>query len=207
MRDKLTPRQMRAWSLCALSVPAAMALPGSGWLWVLGGSVLACVLTVCLQVMQRRSGLCMREAFDQAFGTGGGRVAAAAELLWLLFAASGAAAASQIAFEDDLGPFLSAIPLLLAALAGQKGRLAVGRVCGALALCLAGLYAIITAASLRHVQAAWCGRKGCRQMQHWHSVCVWHPRVWHLSQQKRKCRAIRLGLRRCLRFCRQFQRF
>ena len=110
---------MRAWSLCALSVPAAMALPGSGWLWVLGGSVLACVLTVCLQVMQRRSGLCMREAFDQAFGTGGGRVAAAAELLWLLFAASGAAAASQIAFEDDLGPFLSAIPLLLAALAGQ----------------------------------------------------------------------------------------
>ena len=57
-----------------------MALPGSGWLWVLGGSVLACVLTVCLQVMQRRSGLCMREAFDQAFGTGGGRVAAAAEL-------------------------------------------------------------------------------------------------------------------------------
>ena len=138
----------------------AMALPGSGWLWVLGGSVLACVLTVCLQVMQRRSGLCMREAFDRAFGTGGGRVAAAAELLWLLFAASGAAAASQIAFEDDLGPFLSAIPLLLAALAGQKGRLAVGRVCGALALCLAGLYAIITAASLRHVQAAWCRPEG-----------------------------------------------
>lgn len=160
MRDKLTPRQMRAWSLCALSVPAAMALPGSGWLWVLGGSVLACVLTVCLQVMQRRSGLCMREAFDQAFGTGGGRVAAAAELLWLLFAASAQLRASQIAFEDDLGPFLSAIPLLLAALAGQKGRLAVGRVCGALALCLAGLYAIITAASLRHVQAAWCRPEG-----------------------------------------------
>ena len=117
---------MRAWSLCALSVPAAMALPGSGWLWVLGGSVLACVLAVCLQAMQRRSGLCMREAFDQAFGAGGGQIAAAAELLWLLFAASGAAAASQIAFEDDLGPFLPAIPLLLAALAGRKGRLAVG---------------------------------------------------------------------------------
>ena len=173
MRDKLTPRQMRAWSLCALSVPAAMALPGSGWLWVLGGSVLACVLTVCLQVMQRRSGLCMREAFNQAFGTGGGRVAAAAELLWLLFAASGAAAASQIAFEDDLGPFLSAIPLLLAALAGQKGRLAVGRVCGALALCLAGLYAIITAASLRHVQAAWCRPK---------RFCAW---VWTNSPSRR----------------------
>lgn len=160
MQDKLTPRQMRAWSLCALSVPAAMALPGCGWLWVLGGSVLACALTVCQQAMQRRSGLCMRQALVCAFGAGGGRILAAAELLWLLFAASGAAAASQIAFEDDLGPFLPAIPLLLAALAGQKGRLAAGRVCGVLALCLAGLYAIIVAASLRHVQAAWCRPQG-----------------------------------------------
>ena len=160
MQDKLTPRQVRAWSLCALSVPAAMALPGCGWLWVLGGSILACVIVVCQQAMQRRSGLSMREALTAAFGAGGGRVVAAAELLWLLFAASGAAAASQIAFEDDLGPFLPAIPLLLAALAGQKGRLAAGRVCGVLALCLAGLYAIITAASLRHVQPDWCRPQG-----------------------------------------------
>lgn len=160
MQDKLTPRQVRAWSLCALSVPAAMALPGCGWLWVLGGSIIACALTACQQAMQRRSGLCMREALVRAFGPGGGRAAAAAELLWLLFAASGAAAASQIAFEDDLGPFLPAIPLLLAALAGRKGRLAAGRVCGVLALCMAGLYAIIAAASLRHVQPDWCRPQG-----------------------------------------------
>ena len=119
MQDKLTPRQVRAWSLCALSVPAAMALPGCGGLWVLGGSILACALAACQQAMQRHSGLCMRQAFARAFGYAGGRIMAAAELLWLLFAASGAAAASQIAFEDDLGPFLPAIPLLLAALAGQ----------------------------------------------------------------------------------------
>lgn len=160
MQDKLTPRQIRAWSLCALSVPAAMALPGCGWLWVLGGSVIACVLAACQQTMQRRSGLCMPQALVRAFGTNGGRVVAAAELLWLLFAASGAAAASQIAFEDDLGPFLPAIPLLLAALAGQKGRLAAGRVCAVLALCLAGLYAVIAAASLRHVQGDWCRPQG-----------------------------------------------
>ena len=160
MQDKLTPRQARAWSLCALSVPAAMALPGCGWLWVLGGSILACALAVCQQAMQRHSGLCMRQAFARAFGAVGGRIMAAAELLWLLFAASGAAAASQIAFEDDLGPFLPAIPLLLAALAGQKGRLAAGRVCAVLALCLAGLYAVIAAASLRHVQADWSRPQG-----------------------------------------------
>ena len=160
MQDKLTPRQARAWSLCALSVPAAMALPGCGWLWVLGGSILACALAACQQAMQRHSGLCMRQAFACAFGAVGGLIMAAAELLWLLFAASGAAAASQIAFEDDLGPFLPAIPLLLAALAGQKGRLAAGRVCAVLALCLAGLYAVIAAASLRHVQADWSRPQG-----------------------------------------------
>ena len=38
MQDKLTPRQSRAWGLCALSVPAAMVLAGRGWLWVLAGS-------------------------------------------------------------------------------------------------------------------------------------------------------------------------
>ena len=160
MQDKLTPRQVRAWSLCALSVPAAMALPGCGWLWVLGGSILACALAACQQAMQRHSGLCMRQAFARVFGAVGGRIMAAAELLWLLFAASGAAAASQIAFEDDLGPFLPAIPLLLAALAGQKGRLAAGRVCAVLALCLAGLYAVIAAASLRHVRVDWSRPQG-----------------------------------------------
>ena len=160
MQDKLTPRQVRAWSLCALSVPAAMALPGCGWLWVLGGSILACALAACQQAMQRQSGLCMRQAFACAFGAVGGQIMAAAELLWLLFAASGAAAAGQIAFEDDLGPFLPAIPLLLAALAGQKGRLAAGRVCAVLALCLAGLYTVIAAASLRHVQVDWSRPQG-----------------------------------------------
>ena len=160
MRDKLTPRQVRAWSMCALSVPAAMALPGCGWLWVLGGSVIACAFAACQQTMQRRSGLGMPQALAHAFGAGGGRIMAAAELLWLLFAALGAAAASQIAFEDDLGPCLPAIPLLLAALAGQKGRLAAGRICAVLALCLAGLYAVVAAASLRHVQTDWCRPQG-----------------------------------------------
>ena len=44
MQDKLTPRQSRAWGLCALSVPAAMVLAGRGWLWVLAGSAAAGVL-------------------------------------------------------------------------------------------------------------------------------------------------------------------
>ncbi len=111
--------------------------------------------------MQRRSGLCMREAFDQAFGTGGGRVAAAAELLWLLFAASGTAAASQIAFEDDLGPFLSAIPLLLAALAGKRGDWPSACLRGAGFMpCGIVCHHDRRVHPLRHVQAAWCRPEG-----------------------------------------------
>ena len=156
MQDKLTPRQSRAWGLCALSVPAAMALAGRGWLWVLAGSAAAGGIVLFLQTLQRRSGQSLPEQMARAFGRRSGRLLGAAVCLWLLLAASGAAAASQIAFEDDLGPLAPAVPLLLAALASRKGQAAAARVSGVLALCLALLYSIIALASLRHVQAAWC---------------------------------------------------
>lgn len=156
MRNRLTARQINAWSLCTLSVPATLALSGCGWVWVLGGSVLAGVLTAAAAGMQRRAGTGMREALVFAFGIRSGRILAACSLAWLLFAAAGAAAACQTVFEDDLGPFAPAVPLLLAALACGKGRAAAGRVCAVLAMCAAGLYAIIAAASLRHIQGAWC---------------------------------------------------
>ena len=156
MQDKLTPRQSRAWGLCALSVPAAMALAGRGWLWVLAGSAAASGIVLFLQTLQRRSGQSLPEQMARAFGRRSGLLLGAAVCLWLLLAASGAAAASQIAFEDDLGPLAPAVPLLLAALASRKGQAAAARVSGVLALCLALLYSIIALASLRHVQAAWC---------------------------------------------------
>ena len=137
MQDKLTPRQSRAWGLCALSVPAAMALAGRGWLWVLAGSAAAGGIVLFLQTLQRRSGQSLLEQMARAFGQHGGRLLGAAVCLWLLLAASGAAAASQIAFEDDLGPLAPAVPLLLAALASRKGQAAAARVSGVLALCLA----------------------------------------------------------------------
>lgn len=156
MQDKLTPRQSRAWGLCALSVPAAMVLAGRGWLWVLAGSAAASGIVLFLQTLQRRSGQSLLEQMARAFGQHGGQIVGAAVCLWLLLAASGAAAASQIAFEDDLGPLAPAVPLLLAALASRKGQAAAARVSGVLALCLALLYSIIALASLRHVRAAWC---------------------------------------------------
>ena len=116
MQDKLTPRQSRAWGLCALSVPAAMVLAGRGWLWVLAGSAAAGGIVLFLQTLQRRSGQSLPEQMARAFGQHGGQILGAAVCLWLLLAASGAAAASQIAFEDDLGPLAPAVPLLLAAL-------------------------------------------------------------------------------------------
>ena len=44
MQDKLTPRQVRAWSLCALSVPAAMALPAMKPLRVMSLMVISLAL-------------------------------------------------------------------------------------------------------------------------------------------------------------------
>lgn len=156
MQDKLTPRQSQAWGLCALSVPAAMVLSGCGWLWVLAGSAAASGIVLFLQVMQRRHGQGLPEQMVREFGTHGGRLLGVAVCLWLLLAASGAAAASQAAFEDDLGPLAPAVPLLLAALASRNGRVAAARVSGVLALCLTLLYSIIALAAFRHVQAAWC---------------------------------------------------
>ena len=156
MQDKLTPRQSRAWGLCALSVPAAMVLAGRGWLWVLAGSAAAGGIVLFLQTLQRRSGQSLLEQMARTFGRRSGRLLGAAVCLWLLLAASGAAAASEIAFEDDLGPLAPSVPLLLAALASRKGQAAAARVSGVLALCLTLLYSIIALASLRHVQAAWC---------------------------------------------------
>lgn len=132
MQDKLTPRQSRAWGLCALSVPAAMVLAGRSWLWVLAGSAAASGIVLFLQTLQRRSGQSLLEQMAQAFGQHGGQIVGAAVCLWLLLAASGAAAASQIAFEDDLGPLAPAVPLLLAALASRKGQAAAARVSGVL---------------------------------------------------------------------------
>ena len=128
MQDKLTPRQSRAWGLCALSVPAAMVLAGRGWLWVLAGSAAAGGIVLFLQTLQRRSGQSLLEQMARAFGRRSGRLLGAAVCLWLL----------------------------LAALASRKGQAAAARVSGVLALCLALLYSIIALASLRHVQAAWC---------------------------------------------------
>ena len=133
-----------------------MALAGHGWLWVLAGSAAAGGIVLFLQTLQRRRGQSLQEQLDQAFGQHGGQIVGAAVCLWLLLAASGAAAARQIAFEDDLGPLAPAVPLLLAALASRKGQAAAARVSGVLALCLALLYSIVALASLLHVQAAWC---------------------------------------------------
>ena len=88
MQDKLTPRQSRAWGLCALSVPAAMVLAGRGWLWVLTGSAAASGIVLFLQTLQRRSGQSLLEQMARAFGQHGGQIVGAAVCLWLLLAAS-----------------------------------------------------------------------------------------------------------------------
>ena len=114
MQDKLTPRQSRAWGLCALSVPAAMVLAGRGWLWVLAGSAAASGIVLFLQTLQRRSGQSLPEQMARAFGQHGGQIVGAAVCLWLLLAASGAVRGEGATREyiDPSYPAVADMPLL-----------------------------------------------------------------------------------------------
>ena len=114
MQDKLTPRQSRAWGLCALSVPAAMVLAGRGWLWVLAGSAAASGIMLFLQTLQRRSGQSLPERMARAFGRRGGQIVGAAVCLWLLLAASGAVRGEGATREyiDPSYPAVADMPLL-----------------------------------------------------------------------------------------------
>ena len=155
MENRITARQARAWMLGALSAPAATALAGLGWTWVLLGGALAALLLLAMERLLRRT--CgFPEVFTLAFGRTGGMVAAGLELLWLLAAASGTASAVRTAFETDPGPAAPAVLLLLAALACGKGSRRAAAVGGILSLVLAILYSIIVLTSLRHLQPDWC---------------------------------------------------
>lgn len=152
MENRITARQARAWMLGTLSAPAAMALAGLGWTWVLLGGALAAFVLLAMS----RAGCGLPEAFTLAFGRTGGAIAAGLELLWLLAAAAGAAAAVCTAFETDPGPAAPAVLLLLAALACGKGSRRAAAVGSILSLILALLYSIIVLTSLRHLQPDWC---------------------------------------------------
>lgn len=152
MENRITARQARAWMLGALGAPAAMALAGLGWTWVLLGGALAAFLLLAMC----RAACGFPEAFTLAFGRTGGTVIGVLTLLWLLAAAAGTASAVRIAFETDPGPAAPAVLLLLAALACGKGSRRAAAVGGILPLVLALLYSIIVLTSLRHLQPDWC---------------------------------------------------
>lgn len=152
MENRITARQARAWMLGALGAPAAMALAGLGWTWVLLGGVLAAFLLLAIC----RAACGFPEAFTLAFGRTGGTVIGVLTLLWLLAAAAGTASAVRIAFETDPGPAAPAVLLLLAVLACGKGSRRAAAVGGILSLVLALLYSIIVLTSLRHLHPDWC---------------------------------------------------
>lgn len=160
LRSEGTGRQLWAWRLCVMSVPATMALAGRGWLWVLAGSVLAAAVMALQLGLQRRAGMSTAQALVPAYGAAGGRILALLTLLWLAAAAAAAAFACQIAFEDDLGILAPAVPLLLAAVSTRHSSAVPERVMGVIGPILATLYSIILIAALRHVEPAWCQPRG-----------------------------------------------
>lgn len=160
MQDKLTSRQVQAWGLCILSVPAAMALCGAGWLWVLAGAAAAALYGAALRRIQYKTGFTVTRSFFKAYGNCGGRVVAAAELLWLLLAAAGAASACRLAFDERMGVFGAAVPLFLAALVCRVGKVGAARVGGVVALVLLILYSIFALGAVWQIRWQWCAPQG-----------------------------------------------
>lgn len=143
-----------------MSVPAAMALCGAGWLWVLFGASAAAAVSTVLRWMQRRSGLTLARGITAAFGTYGGRVVTAVTWAWLLLAAAGTACACQRAFGQTLGAFGPAVPLFLAALMSRTGKVGAARVSGVVVLILTILYSIFVLGAVQQVRWEWCVPQG-----------------------------------------------
>ena len=71
MPDRPTARQRDAWLLAAMTVPAVALCAGIGWRWALLGGAISAALYL-IQGRARQSGLALRDAVNESFGTAGG---------------------------------------------------------------------------------------------------------------------------------------
>ena len=85
MPDRPTARQRDAWLLAAMTVPAVALCAGIGWQWALLGGAISAALYL-IQGCARQSGLALRHAVNEAFGTAGGTMIMVLAAIWNLFA-------------------------------------------------------------------------------------------------------------------------
>lgn len=155
MPDRPTARQRDAWLLAAMTVPAVALCAGIGWQWALLGGAISAALYL-IQGRARQSGLALRDAVNEAFGTAGGTMIMVLAAIWNLFALAWLTQRADGAFPEAKDSVAVGLILLsLAAFAAWKGEDVAARCAGVIALVLAGLYALLFCAGDRRCALEW----------------------------------------------------
>lgn len=188
MPDRPTARQRDAWLLAAMTVPAVALCAGIGWQWALLGGAISAALYL-IQGRARQSGLALRDAVNEAFGTAGGTMIMVLAAIWNLFALAWLTQRADGAFPEAKDSVAVGLILLaLAAFAAWKGEDVAARCAGVIALVLAGLYALLFCAAIGDVQLEWLRPWGGWRRSVLPVACLLLPcAAWYLGAEKEAC--------------------
>lgn len=142
-------RQLCATALCAFSVPAAVLLPRTGWLWTAAACLIAAALAMLLRGLHTGG-----DPAGAAARTAAGRAA-----LWALWAWNllllGAGARLLCGIYPGGSVVIGLLLLLLAAYAAGRGEQIVLRVSAVCFYFLAALFAVLCAFALPQLRTDW----------------------------------------------------
>lgn len=188
MREELTARQRRAWTLCAAGVPAAAGCAGIGWQWaLLGGAAAGLAFLLCALLHERTGGRSLRSNCLSGFGQTAGRGICATAALWQLLALAALVRAGGYAFPETGDPDgAGLVLLLLAAWAAGKGSRIPARCAGVLLPVLGGIYALLLSCAAGEIRAEWLRPWGTARAAL--LPCAWlllPGAVWYLDAPER----------------------
>jgi len=144
MGDAVSPRQLGAFLLSALSAPMVAVCPKLPWPWVLALSVLAAALWAGLWAMQGRCPRPLPVLVRQVWGKKAGTAILAATVVFFLLLLWRLTPLMAQSFPESRSPAFVPLTLLaLAAWACSRGRAATVRAVGVLFFFLAALYAAV----------------------------------------------------------------
>ena len=185
MPDRPTARQRDAWLLAAMTVPAVALCAGIGWQWALLGGAISAALYL-IQGRARQSGLALRDAVNEAFGTAGGTMIMVLAAIWNLFALAWLTQRADGAFPEAKDSVAVGLILLaLAAFAAWKGEDVAARCAGVIALVLVGLYVLLLLAAIGDVELEWLRPWGGWRRALLPMGCLLLPcAAWYLGAEK-----------------------
>lgn len=168
-----------------MTVPAVALCAGIGWQWALLGGAISAALYL-IQGRARQSGLALRDAVNEAFGTAGGTMIMVLAAIWNLFALAWLTQRADGAFpEAKDSAAVGLILLALATFAAWKGEDVAARCAGVIALVLAGLYALLFCAAIGDVQLEWLRPWGGWRRSVLPMGCLLLPcAAWYLGAEK-----------------------